>query len=196
MNNESELSPAVCERVVSLVNGATNQIVNVMVGGGRILVSSDPARIGTIHEGARRILAGEVEEIAIDAETARNMQGVRPGYNGAVWKDGRKVACIGVSGDPAVAKPMQKLAALVLLQELDRVGRADRERNLLADVRADINDIAERMGVLAINGAVLAARSGEAGRGFKIVVAEMRKLAAQIGEKLSDLERRSKGVRI
>lgn len=108
MKDESELSPAVCGRVVSLVNGATNQIVNVMVDGGRILVSSDPARIGTIHEGARRILAGEVEEIAIDAETARNMQGVRPGYNGAVWKDGRKVACIGVSGDPAVAKPVQK----------------------------------------------------------------------------------------
>ncbi|NLJ47029.1 MAG: hypothetical protein GX430_10760 [Treponema sp.] len=91
---------------------------------------------------------------------------------------------------------MQKLAALVLLQELEREGQADRERRLLAEIRADINDIAERMGVLAINGAVLAARSGEAGRGFKIVVAEMRNLASQIGEKLSDLERRGKGVRL
>ena len=47
---------------------------------------------------------------------------------------------------------------------------------------------------MSLNGAVLAARLGEKGRGFKIVVGEMRELAAQIGEKLVELERREKNV--
>lgn len=190
MSLEDSLSVAACERIVKLVHDATGQIVNVMVEGGRILASSDPARVGTIHEGAKRIMAGEVEEIAIDQEAAATMQGVKPGYNGAVRLDGRLVACIGVSGDSAVARPLQKMAALALRQEVEREKLGTREKALLDDIRLDIGDIAERMEVLALNGAVLAARLGEKGRGFKIVVAEMRTLASQIGEKLQDLERR------
>ncbi len=137
-------------------------------------------------------MSGQVEEVAIDAETAAAMKGVKPGYMGAVRMDGRLVACIGIGGDPAVVKPFQKMAALALRQELDRDRLAKRESDLLEDVRRDIGDIAERMQILSLNGAVLAARLGEKGRGFKIVVGEMRNLAAQIGEKLADLERRDK----
>lgn len=180
------------DRIVSLVHEATGYGVNIMGEGGRILASSDPARVGTIHDGGRQVMSGQVEEVAIDAETAAAMKGVKPGYMGAVRMDGRLVACIGIGGDPAVVKPFQKMAALALRQELDRDRLAKRESDLLEDVRRDIGDIAERMQILSLNGAVLAARLGEKGRGFKIVVGEMRNLAAQIGEKLADLERRDK----
>jgi len=182
------------DRIVSLVHEATGYGVNIMGEGGRILASSDPARVGTIHDGGRQVMSGQVEEVAIDAETAATMKGVKPGYMGAVRMDGRLVACIGIGGDPVVVKPFQKMAALALRQELDRDRLAKRERELLEDVRRDIGDIAERMQILSLNGAVLAARLGEKGRGFKVVVSEMRDLAAQIGEKLVAMERRQKDV--
>jgi len=194
MSESRDISLAVCLRIVALVHEASGHTINIMVDGGRILASSDQARIGTIHDGAKRIMAGEVPEIAIDTEMARTMQGVRPGYTGAVQFDGSLVACIGVGGDPVEVKPLQKMAALMLRQEMDRERLALREQFLYDDVRRDIGDIAERMQVLSLNGAVLAARLGEKGHGFKIVVAEMRTLAAQIGEKLSDLEQRGKAT--
>jgi hypothetical protein len=177
---------------VTLIQEASGHAAVVMGQGGRILAASDPSRVGAVHDGAKRIMAGETREIAIDDAMAKTMQGVRPGYTSGVSIGGRLVACIGVSGDPVTVKPFQKMAALVLKQELDRELLAARERALLGDVRRDIGDIAERMQVLSLNGAVLAARLGEKGRGFKIVVAEMRELAAQIGEKLADLERRER----
>ncbi len=192
MSESNDLALDTCMRIVSMVNEASGHTVNVMGTGGRILASTDPARIGTIHDGAKRIMAGDVNEIAIDQEMAQSMQGVRPGYTGAVHLDGRLVACIGIGGEPSEVKPLQKMAALALRQEMERERLAQRERDLLGGVRRDIGDIAERMQVLSLNGAVLAARLGEKGHGFKIVVAEMRNLAAQIGEKLADLERREK----
>ncbi len=188
------ISVDACNGIVTLVHDASGHPVVVMVEGGRILAASDQARVGTIHEGAKRIMAGEVSEIAIDAEMTKTMQGVRPGYTGPVFFDGKLVACIGVGGDPVEVKPFQKLAALALRQEIERGHLAVRERSLFDDVRHDIGDIAERMQVLSLNGAVLAARLGEKGHGFKIVVAEMRNLAAQIGEKLADLEQRGKAT--
>ncbi len=194
MSVNTTISVNCYDRVVSLVHEATGYGVNIMGEGGRILASSDPARVGTIHDGGRQVMSGQVEEVAIDAETAATMKGVKPGYMGAVRMDGRLVACIGIGGDPVVVKPFQKMAALALRQELDRDRLAKRERDLLEDVRRDIGDIAERMQILSLNGAVLAARLGEKGRGFKVVVSEMRDLAAQIGEKLVAMERRQKDV--
>lgn len=194
MSSTNTFSIEIFERIVSLVHEATGHGVNIMGEGGRILASSDPARVGTVHDGGRRVMSGEVEEVAIDAETAATLQNVKAGYMGAVRMDGKLLACIGIGGEPIAVKPLQKMAALALKQELERERLAARERGLLQDVRRDIGDIAERMQVLSLNGAVLAARLGEKGRGFKIVVGEMRELAAQIGEKLVELERREKNV--
>ena len=194
MPSTNTFSLEIFERIVSLVHEATGHGVNIMGEGGRILASSDPARVGTVHDGGRRVMSGEVEEVAIDAETAATLQNVKAGYMGAVRMEGKLIACIGIGGEPIAVKPLQKMAALALKQELERERLAGRERGLLQDVRRDIGDIAERMQVLSLNGAVLAARLGEKGRGFKIVVGEMRELAAQIGEKLVELERREKNV--
>ena len=185
------LPPAIAERIAELVRDATGRNVNVMGEGGRILASSDPKRVGTVHEGARSIMAGDQDEIAISPAMAATMAGVKPGYNGAVFFEGERVACIGISGDPELVKPFQKMAAVVLRQELERFALAERERRLSAEVRDQIGDIAERMLVLSLNGAVIAARLGEAGKGFKIVVSEMRGLASQIGERVEELKERS-----
>nr|HPM71712.1 sugar diacid recognition domain-containing protein [Spirochaetales bacterium] len=123
------------ERIVSLVHEATGHGVNIMGEGGRILASSDSTRVGTVHEGGRQVMSGQVEEVAIDAETAATLRNVKAGYMGAVRMDGKLIACIGIGGEPAEVKPLQRMAALALKQELERERLADRERGLLQDVR-------------------------------------------------------------
>ena len=94
MPSTNTFSLEIFERIVSLVHEATGHGVNIMGEGGRILASSDPARVGTVHDGGRRVMSGEVEEVAIDAETAATLQNVKAGYMGAVRMEGKLIACI------------------------------------------------------------------------------------------------------
>lgn len=50
----------------------------------------------------------------------------------------------------------------------------------IGELLARIREIAERSDLLALNGALEATRAGEAGRGFEIVAAEMRRLAERV----------------
>lgn len=188
MTDEAGLDAELCDRIVHMVHDAAGYNINIMGRGGVIIASSDPARVGKVHEGARRIMAGEIGEIAIDPDSAARMTGVKPGYNGGVRYGGRLLACIGISGDPAVVKPVQKMAEVVLIQEIERRRLARDDEALLGSVRAEIAGIAEEMQVIALNGAVLAARLGDRGRSFKVVVDEMRRLAGQISEKVLALD--------
>ncbi|MDF1496415.1 sugar diacid recognition domain-containing protein [Caproiciproducens sp. CPB-2] len=61
--------------------------VNFMGEGGVIITTMQPARRGQVHEGARRIMSGEIDELAIGMEDAKKLQGTLLGYN-------RVVACI------------------------------------------------------------------------------------------------------
>lgn len=189
MLDSYELSPELARRIVADIKTAAGCNANIIGDGGTIVASYDRSREGTVHEGGRRIMEGLVDEIAITPEMAESMKGTLPGYNGVVKIDGRRVAAIGISGDPAVVRPLQQMAAIALREEMTRDAEIQREREIVRDMEKQIVDIAERMKVLSLNGSIQAAKIGEKGRAFKIVVAEMRKLAEQINEIIVGIER-------
>lgn len=131
----------IAQHVVQMLNQVTGGNVNFMTEGGVIIATMQPERLGQIHEGARKIMSGAVDELAITIEDAQKMQGVMPGYNGVVRYKGKRIGCIGLSGDPEKMRPLQKLAAIIAAEEYSKFLSTHRSREILENVVKEIESI-------------------------------------------------------
>jgi carbohydrate diacid regulator len=111
---------------------------------------------------------------------AATMEGAQPGYNGAVRYRGRVIGCIGLSGDPVQVRPLQRMAAQIVVDALEKSEQEIKEAELRREAVEKINDIADNMKVLALNGSIQAAKLGARAGGFKVVAQEMKHLAESI----------------
>ncbi len=91
---ERELARKFIERLTQY----TEYNINIMNESGVIIASRDPARVGTYHEVADRIIHSEQDMIVIHDD--KEFPGVLPGINMAITHQGRKEGVIGVTGDP------------------------------------------------------------------------------------------------
>lgn len=180
MQTKYEITTELAQRIVSDIMTASGFGANVIGPDGIVIASFDPARVGTFHEGGHRVITGAVDELAITDEMAATMKGTKSGYIGAIKIGGQRVAAVGIRGDSVQSKPIQKMAELAVRETLLRDADNHEERRKVLEMQSTIVDIAERMRILSMNGSIQAAKLGEKGQAFKIVVAEMRKLAEQI----------------
>lgn len=188
LQSKSKVPLELAERVVRMLREITGNKVNFMGEGGIILASAQPERVGTVHEGGRIIMSGQKDEIAITREMAETMEGALHGYNGVVRFRGERVGCIGIGGEPDQVRPLQKLAEVIIVEELGRTTDQDDRLKVIQGIVESVKDISERMGILALNGSIQAARLGEKGGPFKVVAHEMQSLAGEIGELISQVE--------
>jgi len=120
VNMELVFPAELAEKIVEMLHEVTEDNVNFMSSNGTIIASIQKNRVGTIHEGARRIMSGEIDELAITDEEAMKLSGVKPGYNGVVHYGEIRLGCIGITGDPEKMKPLQKLAAIIVKDEYEK----------------------------------------------------------------------------
>ena len=74
-----------------------------------------------------------------------------------------------------------------LIARIDELGR---QAGGVGELLELIREIADRSDLLALNGSLEATRVGEAGRGFALVAAEMRRLAERVTEAVGDVRER------
>lgn len=129
------------ERIVNMLHNVTGGNANFMGEGGIIIATMQPERLGTVHEGAERIMAGEVDELAVSVETAEKLNGVLPGYNGVIMYEGQRLACIGLSGDPDKMRPLQKLAAIIVKEEYEKYLSTHVKGKILQKVAKEIEEM-------------------------------------------------------
>ena len=71
-----------------------------------------------------------------------------------------------------------------------RIGELTAQANGVGDLLEVIREVANRSDLLALNGSLEATRAGEAGRGFALVAAEMRRLAERVTGTVTDVRGR------
>ncbi|NVB39515.1 methyl-accepting chemotaxis protein [Pseudenhygromyxa sp. WMMC2535] len=71
-----------------------------------------------------------------------------------------------------------------------RINELSEQTGGIRELLALISEVADRSDLLALNGSLEAARAGEAGRGFAIVAAEMRRLAERVTGTVADVRDR------
>jgi sugar diacid utilization regulator len=113
------LDQTIAARMVQIIHEETGENVVMMGEGGVIIASNDPERMGKVHDLAKRIMNYEMDDAYITEELARTMQGVKAGYNAPVTYLGKRVANIGISGNPEIMKPLVKVAIRTILLYLE-----------------------------------------------------------------------------
>ena len=85
------------QRIVDEIGSIVRQNINMMDDQGYIIASTDPKRIGTFHEAARKIIEERLAELYISPEQATKT--VRAGLNLSISYGGKIFGVIGITGE-------------------------------------------------------------------------------------------------
>jgi len=130
------------EKVVNLLHEVTGNNIQFMGEGGEIIATTQPARLGTMHEGAKKVMEGLADEAFITSEEAESLKGVLPGYTGPIILDEQRIACIGITGNPDRVKPLQKMAAMIVSEEIMKDFASKEKQEIIAAIFNELKEVA------------------------------------------------------
>lgn len=129
-----KINPASASAIVAEIGGILHQPVNVMDEHGVIVASTDPARVGSVHAGAVRIIERGLDELVID--TDNELAGARAGINLPIVFGRQIVGVIGLTGSrdqvELHGRIIKKMTEILLL-DLDAQERARLDKRLRAN---------------------------------------------------------------
>lgn len=97
------------QQLCELLSGELGFTCNFMGEEGRIVASSEPERIGSIHPVAARIMLGEFDEYRITKEEAAGSKTMREGINMGIDANGTRLISFSIAGPLAVVAPLANL---------------------------------------------------------------------------------------
>jgi PAS domain S-box-containing protein len=130
---DDAIAPELLQEMCDTIANEIQAIVSFMGQGGRIIASSARERIGDVHDGAARIMSGEIDEYGVTAEEAAQSRGMREGYNVAIDYSGQRLWSLAIAAPLDQARPFARLAREWVFSHLNEQREA-RER--VAAVRA------------------------------------------------------------
>lgn len=134
MQDKNIVSKELADKIVMILHNVTENDVHFMSEGGEIIASTQNNRIGTVHDGARRIMDGEIEFAYITEDDAKQIEGVLEGYTGPIKLNENIIGCIGITGDPKITKDLQKMAAIVVTENIKRELEIQRKDKVIKNV--------------------------------------------------------------
>ncbi len=107
----------------------------------------------------------------------KKMEGALPGYTGPITYNGNRVACIGITGDPEEVKPLQRMAGIIVEQELKREKQQKEKQKLADQVFTEIENISAKAEELTASGQEVSSRAKDT-----------ENMVAKINESLTETE--------
>ena len=93
MKLETSILQDICDQIAAEIDA----VVTIFGSRGRIIASSKRSRIGSFHEGAARIMAGELDTFTVTAEEAARSSTMLEGCTSAIDFDGERPFCVAVA---------------------------------------------------------------------------------------------------
>ena len=152
--------PEDAQRIADELKGITGRDVNFIDKDGMIIASTNAARIGQIHEGARRLIRDALPSVTIYDRD--NVAGAQQGINLPVRVGGETVGVIGMTGAPeelaGLGGAVQKMTELLVrrLQKQEQELEAGRARSIFYESwifsdGADLGKLEARSALLDID---------------------------------------------
>jgi PAS domain S-box-containing protein len=90
---ETSILQDICDQIATEIDA----VVTIFGSRGMIIASSKRSRIGSFHEGAARIMAGELDTFTVTAEEAACSSTMLEGCTSAIDFDGERLFCVAVA---------------------------------------------------------------------------------------------------
>ena len=97
-----------CQDLCDVLQAELGLVCSFMGEAGRIVASSERARIGQTHAMAQRIMQGALDEYSITPEEAARSATMREGINMGIDLGGQRVACFAIAGPLEVVCPLAR----------------------------------------------------------------------------------------
>jgi PAS domain S-box-containing protein len=137
-----DLLQDVCDRISPEINA----VVTIFKSRGEVVASSLRSRIGHFHEGAARIMAGEVDFYAVDAEEAARSTAMLEGCTAAVDFEGERAFCVAVAAPIERARQYIGIVRYWVLSHLRAAKTQEDLQHEVAENEQRFRDIAESAG--------------------------------------------------
>ncbi|GAB6086862.1 sugar diacid recognition domain-containing protein [Alkaliphilus crotonatoxidans] len=136
----SAIDPSFAQQIVKLIQQETNQNAHFFGEGGKIIATTQPERLGNIHEGARDIMSGKIESIAITEEMAMTLKGARPGFSVGIDSQGQRIGAIGITGNPNEMRPIAMIASHMTVLEYERKIFMDHLNKMASEINKSLQE--------------------------------------------------------